>query len=264
MTTCKEIRHAFSSYLDERLAVEERAAIERHLGNCPVCRAALAELQVLVRDMRGLARPLPPPELAPAITNALRIEIAAVQRRPVLSLSTQVMQWLQPRLMPYTVGAFASVILFMMMFAGLRSSLLAFHDWDVATRQAQDVIQFQAYSGYDITKPISAESYAAGRAPFSVDSPSLNPRGALAAFTRSALERQDEADDMVVVTDVFSNGSASLADIMQAPRDPRMLDEFQAALRENPPFVPASFDRRPQTMRVVFVIQKVDVRERQF
>ena len=149
------------------------------------------------------------------------------------------------------------------MFAGLRSSLRAFHDWDVATRQAQDSVTFKAYGGYDIMQPISAELFAAGRAPFSADSPSLNPRGALAAFTLSALQ-QDEDDDMVVVADVFSNGSASLADVMQAPRDRRMLDEFQVALRKNPAFVPASFDRRPQTMRVVFVIQKVDVRERQF
>jgi hypothetical protein len=43
-----------------------------------------------------------------------------------------------------------------------------------------------------------------------------------------------------------------------------MLDDFQHALRQSPAFVPASFDRRPQTMRVVFVIQKVDVRERNF
>jgi len=165
--------------------------------------------------------------------------------------------------MPYTVGAFASIIFFTVMFAGLRSSLRAFHDWDIATREAQDSVIFKAYNSFDITQPISAERYAAGRAPFSTNSPSLNPQGALAAFTRSVLQ-QDEADDMVVVTDVFSNGSASLADVMQAPRDRRVLDEFQDALRKNPAFVPASLDRRPQTMRVVFVIQRVDVREREF
>ncbi len=69
---------------------------------------------------------------------------------------------------------------------------------------------------------------------------------------------------MVVVADVFSNGSASLAEVVQAPRDRRMLDDFESALRRDAAFVPASLDRRPDTMRVVFTVQKVDVRDRNF
>jgi hypothetical protein len=73
-----------------------------------------------------------------------------------------------------------------------------------------------------------------------------------------------EADDMVVVADVFSNGSAALADVVQAPRDRQMLADFEVALRQSAAFVPASWDRRPDTMRVVFTVQKVDVRDRSF
>jgi hypothetical protein len=64
---------------------------------------------------------------------------------------------------------------------------------------------------------------------------------------------------MIVVANVFSNGSASLADVVIAPRDKRMLDDFETALRQDAAFVPASLDRRPDTMRVVFAVQKVDV-----
>ena len=74
----------------------------------------------------------------------------------------------------------------------------------------------------------------------------------------------DDPDEMIVVTDVFSNGSASLADVVHAPRDKRMLDDFETALRQNAAFVPASYDRRPDTMRVVFAVQKVDVDERNY
>src|SRR2546425_738271 len=108
--------------------------------------------------------------------------------------------------MPYTVGSFASIILFFLMFTGLRP-------------------------------------------------PYPQPQPPLAS---------NEFDDMVVVADVFSNGSASLADVVQAPRDRRMLDDFESALRRDPAFVPASLDRRPDTMRVVFTVQKVDVRDRNF
>jgi hypothetical protein len=69
---------------------------------------------------------------------------------------------------------------------------------------------------------------------------------------------------MIVVADVFSNGSASLADVMHAPRNRRMLEDFEKALRTDPAFVPAAMDRRPETMRVVFSVQKVDVRDRQY
>jgi hypothetical protein len=64
---------------------------------------------------------------------------------------------------------------------------------------------------------------------------------------------------MIVVADVFTNGAASLADVVQAPRNKRMLDEFESALRQDAAFVPASLDKRPDTMRVVFAVQKVDV-----
>lgn len=261
--TCVETEHALSSYLDGELTANTRDALEMHLQTCPVCRSQYVELREMVRHLGNVARPVPPSDLASSIASIIQIEAAASRPKIRLSFSALVIQWLRPRLMPYTIGAFASLILFTVMFAGLRSSLTAFRDWDVATREAQDSSEFKAYASFDITQPLSAERYAAGRAPFSADSPSLNPRGALAAFTRTTLQ-QDENDDMVVVADVFSNGSASLADVMQAPRDQRLLDEFQVALRKNPAFVPAIYDRRPQTMRVVFVIQKVDVRERLF
>jgi hypothetical protein len=66
---------------------------------------------------------------------------------------------------------------------------------------------------------------------------------------------------MMIVADVFTNGSASLANVMQAPRDRRMLQDFERALRQDAAFVPASVDRRAETMRVVFSIQRVDVHE---
>ena len=69
-------------------------------------------------------------------------------------------------------------------------------------------------------------------------------------------------DDMIIVADVFTNGSASLANVVQAPRDRRMLQEFENALRQDAAFVPASLDRRPESMRVVFSVQRVEVHER--
>lgn len=266
MMSCEEIQRTLSSYIDDALALPLRAACDRHLEQCPVCRAELAELRALTRGISSLTRPAAPPDLAFSIMDELAIEAAALRREPRLPLSVHVVRWLQPRLMPYTIGTFASLLLFISLFSALRPHLVALREAELATREAALYKVFVPRSGeFDITQPVSPESLSRSRAPFAVESPSLNPRGALAALALShARGRKGEEDDMIVVADVFSDGQASLASVVHAPRDRRMLEDFQVALREGPAFVPASFDRRPQTMRVVFVVQKVSVPERGF
>jgi hypothetical protein len=266
---CEEIKEALSSYLDDELSLPARAACDEHLRHCPVCREELAATRSLVRNLAAIERPAPPQDLVSSINDALMIEAGARLRQPSLPLNVRLVRWLRPRLMPYTVGTFASCLLFILMFTALRSSLMAFRSFDRASRAtlADYRITYvpSGDEGYDITKPITPESLAARRAEVGVESPSLNPNGALAALAWTPTrDKRGRDDDMVVVTDVFSNGRASLADVVQPPRDRRLLDEFQNALREGPAFVPASYDKRPQTMRVVFVIQKVSVREGDF
>ncbi|HZT58743.1 MAG TPA: hypothetical protein VFA21_08985, partial [Pyrinomonadaceae bacterium] len=67
-----------------------------------------------------------------------------------------------------------------------------------------------------------------------------------------------------VVADVYGNGNASLAEVVKPPRNRHMIEDLQDAFREGPAFVPASLDRRPQTMRVVFVLQKMNVADRAY
>ena len=262
---CEETKPLFSPYIDDALSLPARVAVDEHLRECPVCRAGLAELRSIKHGLRNLHRPVAPASLAFSITRALEIEAAARRIQPALSFGVRVAQWLEPKLMPYAVGSFASVILFIAMFVGLRPHFQALHE----AAMQHDAVYLVGPKGLDINEPVTPEDYAAQRAPFTVQSPSLNPDGALAALTRlnthpnNALAYED-ADDMIVVADVFSNGSASLAEVVQAPRDRRMLDDFETALRRDAAFVPASLDRRPDTMRVVFTLQKVDVLDRNF
>ncbi len=267
---CEEIRQLISNYLDDVVSLPLRVSIDEHLGECPVCRSHLAELRMLKQGLRTLSRPLAPVDLADSINEALAIEAGARRLQPRLSFSEGVGRWLQPRLMPYTVGSFASVLLFALVFAALRPHFIALHEAALQSTANQRVVFLSdPASSFDLNLPVNSEDYAASRAPFAEQSPSLNPSGALAAMTRNYANpnhpmEYEEADDMVVVADVFSNGSASLAGVVQAPRDRRLLADFESALRRDAAFVPASFDRRPDTMRVVFSVQKVDVRDRNF
>ena len=263
--SCEETKQSLSGYIDDVLSPSARVAIDKHLDQCPVCRAELAEMRSLSRRLSRLLRANPPADLLSSITDALVIEAAARRQHAERSVAGRIGIWVQPRLMPYTIGSFASIILFIAMFAGLTPHFAALHE--AAAMQNATVIWVNSEPRYDLNQPVTPAFYAAQRAPFAEQSPSLNPGGALAALTGSYVQPHAEyqdADNMIVVADVFSNGAASLAGVMQAPRDRRMLDDFEIALRRDAAFVPASLDRRPDTMRVVFTMQKVDVRERNF
>lgn len=262
---CEDAKQSFSLYVDDAVTLPTRVTIDEHLDRCPVCRSEVVELRALTRQLRMISRPLPPADLAATINDALLIEAAARHQSPEPSIGGRLARFLQPRLMPYSVGWVASVILFISMFAALRPHFIALQE---AAAYSSAVYVIPGGAPYDLTKPVNSEDYAASRAPFAEHSPSLNPKGALATLTRSyatpRANRPEDADDMIVVADVFSNGAASLADVVHPPRNRQMLNDFQMALRQDAAFVPASLDRRPDTMRVVFSVQKVDVRERNF
>jgi hypothetical protein len=259
---CEETTGLLSQYIDNELSLPGRANVDEHLNRCPVCRAHHSELRTITRGLAQLSRPVVPHNLATSISDALMIEAAAQKQTPRRSFRETVTLWLEPRLMPYGVGSLASVVLFVSMFVALRPHFEALQE---AARQTD---AYLASTGFDLSQPVTPADFSLRRAPYAEQSPSLNPTGALAALTGSyANPRADayqQADDMVVVADVFSNGSAALADVVQAPRDRQMLADFEVALRQSAAFVPASLDRRPDTMRVVFTVQKVDVRDRSF
>ncbi|HKR60394.1 MAG TPA: zf-HC2 domain-containing protein [Pyrinomonadaceae bacterium] len=262
---CEDVNQSLSAYIDDAVTLPARVALEEHLEGCPVCRDEVVKLRSLTRGLAGLSVPPPPADLATTISNALMIEAAARRQAPHVSVAQKISRFLEPRLFPYSVGSMASLILFVSMFVALRPHFIALHE---AAAQDTGVFVIPGRPGQDITQPVTSENFAASRAPFAAQSPSLNPKGALAMLTQSYANPHPNdlqySDDMIVVADVFSNGSASLAGVVNAPRNRRMLNEFEVALRQDAAFVPASMDRRPDTMRVVFTVQKVDVRERNF
>jgi hypothetical protein len=224
-------------------------------------------MRSIIRGLSMVSRPAVPQDLQASISNALSIERAARRARPALPMPERVMRWLEPRLMPYAVGAFYSAVLFVAVFGALRHqfqilrNLAAAQRLEAALPYTVTWVGDEGGGGYDVTRPVSPELYAAGRSLYAAESPTLNPRGALAqlAWAPPSSSGHPDDDDMIVVADVYGNGSASLAAVVEPPRNPRMLDELQDAFRRNPAFVPASLDRRPQTMRVVFVLQKMNV-----
>jgi len=269
--SCDAVQYSLSLYVDDGLTSDERDACYQHLEVCPVCRAHVDELRNLRSGLAMLPRPVPPADMVPAINAALVTKAAEQRAQRHATTIDRVNDWalryLQPRPMRYAFSSLASVFIFTLVFAALRPHMIALREATLAFDQIQiTTIPDELFvSDLDIRKPISPESYAALRTPYNSESPSLNPGGALAMLSWEHATHQNgtaSQDDMVIVADVFTNGSASLANVVQAPRDRRMLQEVENALRRDAAFVPASMDRRPETMRVVFSVQRVDVHER--
>src|SRR2546421_4937766 len=225
MMNCEESQRAFSPSLDDALTREAGDALGEHLGAAPACRQQLEEARAVVRGLSLLARPAPPPDLSASIKDALIIERAARAASPPLSLSERATRWLSVRLMPYTVGAVYSMILFVAVFGALRQQLRLLRnlaeEQALESGQPSGVVWVEGRGAYDVTRPLAPDLAVAARAPFTNESPTLNPRGALAALTLApASGGRPDADDMVVVADGYGNGSAPLAAAVEAPRHP--------------------------------------------
>ena len=118
--SCEETRHSLSSYVDDCVSLSVRVAIDEHLDRCPVCRAEVAELRALTRSLSLMTQPVAPADLAVSISDLLTVEAAARRQAPPQSWSYRILRFLEPRLMPYTVGSFTSVIMFILMLNALR------------------------------------------------------------------------------------------------------------------------------------------------
>lgn len=81
---CREAREFFSPWLDGELAAEEREALQRHLAECPACRAEWERWQEISRALRGMKAPVAAP---PGFLAAANARLAARQRvRPWQSM----------------------------------------------------------------------------------------------------------------------------------------------------------------------------------
>src|SRR2546423_4379220 len=118
--SCEETQKNFSAYLDGRLTSGAREVVGAHLERCPVCRLHLAEMREVVGGLRQLERPQQPADLFTSISDALMIERAAQRQQPNLPLWLCVFNWVRPRVMPYTIGALTSFLLFMAVTSALR------------------------------------------------------------------------------------------------------------------------------------------------
>ena len=260
---CENLQFNLSLYADDCLDAAEREVLDAHLVQCPLCRVKLSEFQALRNDLRLLSRPELSNDLLNTVRNVVAVEISAVEMKPTILFKENFREWLQMRLMPYTVGVFASLFFgFTLLWSLLSVNLDNQKNMEFARNKLNErqtlILANSNANEFELTEA----DFAAARLSISNESPTVNPTGALVALTKSLVRGNMKNDEVVVVADVFGNGLAQIAEVVEPKNDWKTVNELERALKTDPdfaPFIPAKADHRSETVRVIFKIQKVEV-----
>ncbi len=257
MTKCEELQFDLPRYFDGSLNTNERSTIDAHLPECPLCRQKLSEFEDIWTGLRSIPRLSAPDDLVGSIRASIMAHLAPASTSPVFHLIDRRRSWADIWLMPYSVGALTTLILgFVMLSLVLSTPVPQSAQNSTSTRTETPIFLTNSFE-------LSPDEYANTRLAISGESPSINPQGALVALTRSLVRGEMNDDEVVVVADVFGNGLARIAEVVEPSHDGRAIGELQKALQSDPafaPFVPASLDQRSDNIRVILKIQNVNVK----
>src|SRR5258708_2778161 len=228
---CSDLQSNLSLYADGSLEETENAALSGHLDICPLCRQKYADYREMRAALRQMRRPEISVALRKTIKGSVRSELRA-EKRSLPTVSSGIREWLQMRVMPYGVGVFASVFVAVtfltMMFSGMLKPGTVPIAMGGRDTSVMLVSNKNKYPDLDSTV-ISPSDYAKTRLGLGNESPSVNPQGALIALTKSLVRGGMKDDEVVVVADVFDNGLAQIAEVVEPSRDRRAVGELEKA-----------------------------------
>jgi hypothetical protein len=260
---CEDLQFNLPLYAEEILTDDERRLADAHLSVCPVCRVKLTELKTLQNDLRGLSAVQVPADLLYKVKNSVSVELRRNERRTSLFSSTVFRHWLQYKLMPYSVGTVASVLItFSFLLIMLSTKEATEKGVEKARLETSRPVIMASNANPKMPDVSYGGEYGLNDLPVGYELPSVNPTGALVALTKSIVRGKMKDEEVVVVADVFGNGIAKIAEVVEPPHDERAMQNLENALNKNDssaPFVPASKDKRADVVRVIFKIQRVDV-----
>ena len=259
MTKCEELQFDLPLYFDGSLTAEERMAVDAHLPECPLCRQRLSEFESISSSLKAVPRFAAPEALVDTIRASVAAEVETVSATPVFRLIDRRRNWTDIWLMPSTVGAALSVVIGFT----LLSFILSAPPVPLAERMPRSTNDTPLFLASGEQLILNPNDYANSRLSVAGESPSINPRGALVALTKSLVRGEMRDDEVTVVADVFSDGVAQIAEVVEPSHDKHAVEELERALGSDPsfaPFVPANLDQRSDRMRVILKIQSVNVR----
>lgn len=266
---CEELKFNLSLYSDDVLTESERDVLELHLAQCPLCRQKIADMQEIRNNLRFLARPAMPLHVLNSVKFTVSAELEAANPSPQFFVFNETFgEWINKRLMPFSIGTVTSLVLgFMLLWSLMTSVSNVQPDNELAASQSlsnktvllTDANPNRASENFDLTP----SQFAASRASVANESPSINPQGALIALTKSLMRGEMKDEEVVIVADVFGDGLAQINEVVEPKKNIHAVYELEKALRTDSiyaPFVPANMDQRSDSVRVILKFQSVDVK----
>ncbi len=259
---CEELQFELPLYADGVLTESVRESVELHLPSCPLCRQALADYRLLKTDIGQLAYAEMPFGLESSIKRAFSERL---DTRPVItiagsshsSLREKVLHWL----MPYSIGTVAASVFMIAFLFVLMSDLQSSVDILDARSNAEPELLLANANTEEVRQDLQLPAEYGG-VRIATSPPALNPAGALFALTKSIVRGDIKDEEVVIVADVFGNGLASIAEVVDPPQNATAMRELEKAFATDPasaPFMPSKMDKDVTKVRVVLRIQRVEV-----
>lgn len=249
---CKKFKPAVSAYIDRQLSETEADAYRAHLSICADCRAHLAETKQVSLMLRTVEQPDVPRELHSYImTQVTR------QKAGEIGLAERVFEWLlklNPRPVGYAAGLVVSSILFVVLFSVARpipvNAIIPTEEVAILPIISGSDQEFHTYNNLppDVG-PTDSEHY--------YQLPRVLDNSALVSFSHIAYQKPGN-EGMAALVEVGPDGSAKLVDVLNAPKDPYLVEQLWWSLR-NRTFQPAIVSGHPVSTRIVLFVEKVDV-----
>jgi hypothetical protein len=248
---CNKFELTASAYVDRQLDEPQAARYREHLLACEGCRLHLAETEAVSLAVRNADQPAVPRELRGYIM------IEATRRaRKEISLTVRLFEWLlklNPRPVGYAAGLLVSLLSFASLFASFRPMPLGL----AGSQQAAIIYPISGsnreYHSYNNLPPdrstIDSEQY--------YQLPRVLENSALVSFSHIAYQKTGN-QGMSALVEVDSEGRGRLVDVLDAPKDPYLIEQLWWSLRDRT-FQPATVSGRPVSTRIILLVEKVDV-----
>jgi hypothetical protein len=251
---CKKFDLSASAYIDRELPEQEFAEYRAHLLTCGDCRLRVAELEQVSLMFRGVEHPETPSEMHGYI-------MTAVARRSAneISLRQRVFEWLlklNPRPVAYTTGFAMSALSFLLLFSSFKpipvSAIVDTEQAAIVPVISGSDREFHSYNDL----PQDPDSPDAGSDHY-YQLPRVLDHGPLVSFSHIAYQKPGD-EGMSAMVEVESDGSARLVNVLDAPKDPYLVEQLWWSLR-NRTFQPATVSGRPVSTRIILLVEKMDV-----
>ncbi|MFP5263526.1 MAG: anti-sigma factor family protein [Blastocatellia bacterium] len=251
---CKKFELSASAYIDRQLPEQESADYRAHLSACGDCRLRLVELEQVSLMLRDVEQPEVPRELHGYVMT----EVARRSSREI-SVRQRLFEWLlklNPRPVAYATGFTISALSFLLLFSSFRPIPVS------AVVDTEEAAIFPVISGSD------REFHSYNDLPPDPDSPEAGsdhyyqlPRvldhGPLVSFSHIAYQKPGD-EGMSAMVEVEPDGRARLVNVLDAPKDPYLIEQLWWSLR-NRTFQPATVSGRPVSTRIILLVEKMDV-----